>query len=692
MHLWQTIAMSTAMYPHLLSPLKVGALQLKNRVIMGSMHLGVEEQADGLQRMAAFYAERAAGGAALIITGGIAPNSAGRLTADGTVLDTEAAAHQHRTITTAVHNAGGLIAAQLLHAGRYGAHTELVAPSAIQAPISPLTPRQLSANEVADTIADFARAAKLAQLAGYDGVEIMGSEGYLINQFLAPRTNQRTDEWGGSAAKRHRFAVEIVRRVREEVGDNFAIIFRLSMLDLVADGSELAEVLELARKIEAAGADMLGTGIGWHESRVPTIATTVPRGAFTWITDRVARAVTIPVSATNRINTPDLAEKILADTAASAVTLARPFLADPQFVQKASAGRAQHINTCIACNQACLDHVFSGKPASCLVNPRAGRETELVIAPAVKTKQIAVVGAGPAGLSCAVTLAQRGHSVTLFDSDTKIGGQLNIAMQIPGKTEFAETLRYFKTQLAAHGVTVKLGREVSAASLTQGGFDEVVLATGVTPRRPELPGVDLPHVKSYLSVLRDGAPVGRRALILGAGGIGFDTALFLTASDGDSDHDSSSESPEATATFLRDWGVDPEYRAQGALTRPASRSAVPRQVTMLQRSSGKPGARLGKTTGWIHRAELQQRGVQLFGGVEYLAIEEAGLRARIDGKERLLEADTIVLCTGQETNRLLADSLDAAGVKYHLIGGAHTASELDAKRAIRQGTELGAAL
>ncbi|MFJ2160557.1 FAD-dependent oxidoreductase [Streptomyces sp. NPDC087856] len=668
-------------YPHLLNPLDLGFTTLPNRVLMGSMHVGLEEAERGFERMAEFYAARARGGVGLIVTGGIAPNEAGRPYEGGAKLTTEAEAAQHTEITAAVHREGGRIAMQILHFGRYAYHQDLVAPSAVQAPISPFPPRALTDDEVEQTVEDYVRAAELARQAGYDGVEIMGSEGYLINEFIALQTNHRDDRWGGSYENRMRFPVEIVRRVREAVGEDFIIVYRLSMLDLVPGGSTLDEVVMLAKAVEAAGATIINTGIGWHEARIPTIATSVPRGAYTWVTKKLMGAVSIPLVTTNRINTPELAEQLLADGYADMVSMARPMLADPDFVAKAAADRSDAINTCIGCNQACLDHTFSGKITSCLVNPRACHETELVLAPTRLRKRVAVVGAGPAGLACAVSAAGRGHDVTLFDAASEIGGQLNVARQVPGKQEFDETLRYFRTRLAEHEVDVRLNTPVAAGDL--GAYDEVVVATGVSPRTPDIPGVDHPSVVGYLDVLRDRVPVGDRVAILGAGGIGFDVAEFLT--DGG---DKASEDP---ATYFRAWGVDMDYAVPGGLTAP-ERPAPPRSVHLLQRKATKVGAGLGKTTGWIHRTELKHRGVTMVPGVQYDLIDDAGLHVTVDGTSTVLEVDTVVLCTGQDPRRDLYDELTAAGRSVHLIGGADVAAELDAKRAIKQGTEVAAAL
>ncbi|WP_035796740.1 oxidoreductase [Kitasatospora mediocidica] len=684
-------------YPHLLSPLDLGFTTLPNRVLMGSMHVGLEEAPQGFERMAEFYAARARGGVGLIVTGGIAPNEQGKPWSGGAKLTTEEEVAQHATVTAAVHREGSKIAMQILHFGRYAYHAELVAPSALQAPISPFLPHALTEEEIEQTIEDFARTAELAQRAGYDGVEIMGSEGYLINEFIAAPTNLREDRWGGDYRNRIRFPVEIVRRVRERVGADFILIYRLSMLDLIPGGSTLEEVVTLAREIEAAGATIINTGIGWHEARIPTIATSVPRGAWAWVTKKVMGAVSIPLVTSNRINTPELAEQLLADGCADLVSLARPLLADPDFVAKAADGRAAGINTCIGCNQACLDHTFSGLITSCLVNPRACHETELVLMPTRRRKRLAVVGAGPAGLAFAVTAAERGHHVTLFDAADEIGGQLNVARRVPGKEEFDETLRYYRYQLEQHGVEVRLGAAVTAAMLLGSDsdsdsdvdsdfdfdFEEIVLATGVTPRAPGIEGEDHPSVVSYLDVLRDKAEVGPRVAILGAGGIGFDVAEFLTDPG-----DAASLNP---SVFYQQWGIDPEHSTPGGLRKP-ERNRSPRAVHLLQRKTSKVGAGLGKTTGWIHRTELKHRGVTMVAGATYHRIDDDGLHLTVDGERQVLAVDTVVLCTGQEPRRDLYDALLAAGRTPHLIGGADVAAELDAKRAIRQGTELAATL
>jgi 2,4-dienoyl-CoA reductase (NADPH2) len=670
-------------YPNLLKPLDLGFTTLRNRVLMGSMHLGLEEAPNGFARMAAFYAERAAGGVGLIVTGGIAPNDAGRAYMGAAKLTTDEEVEQHKPVTKAVHDAGGKIAMQILHTGRYAFHPALVGPSPIKAPISPMAPHELTTVEIEQTIEDYAHCAAMAQKAGYDGVEVMGSEGYLINQFIAACTNQRADEWGGSYENRMRFPVEIVKRVRERVGANFIIVYRLSMLDLVEGGSSFDEIVKLGVAIEAAGATIINTGIGWHEARIPTIATSVPRAAFAWVTEQMKGKVKIPLVTTNRINTPEVAEKILADGQADMVSMARPLLADAAFVNKAAAGKGDEINTCIGCNQACLDHIFSGKITSCLVNPRACNETEIQIVPTANKKRVAVVGAGPAGLAAATTAAQRGHDVTLFEADKDLGGQFNIAKQVPGKEEFYETLRYFRTQIEITGVKAKYNTRVSADDLVKGGFDEIILATGVSPRTPAIDGVNHPKVLSYLDVLRDKKPVGQTVAVIGAGGIGFDVSEYLT-------HEG--ESPSLNIEkFNEEWGIASTDTHRGGLAQPHQPKPA-RQIYLLQRKSSKVGDGLGKTTGWIHRTSLKNRNVQMLAGVTYNKIDDAGLHITYGGKDQVLPVDNVVLCAGQEPFRELQAGLEAAGVKVTLIGGADVAAELDAKRAIKQGTEVAAAL
>jgi 2,4-dienoyl-CoA reductase (NADPH2) len=670
-------------YPHLLQPLDLGFTQLKNRVIMGSMHTGLEEEKQGFSKLAAFYEERAKGGVALIITGGISPSFRGNLVPFGSQLTWFWQAPKHRLITEAVHRHEGKICMQLLHAGRYGYHPFSQAPSAIQSPITPFKPSAMSGRQVRGTIKDFANSAKLAQKAGYDGVEIMGSEGYLINQFICQRTNQRTDEWGGSFENRSRFALETIRAVRKLCGENFIIIYRLSMLDLVEDGSSYDEVVALAKAVADAGATMINTGIGWHEARVPTIGTMVPRAAFSWITERVKAQVSIPVVATNRINDPQVGEDIIQSGQADLVCMARPFLADPDFVNKAAAGKADEINTCIACNQACLDHVFQNKRASCLVNPRACYETELNFDPAPVRKKIAVVGAGPAGMAFSVYAAQRGHSVTLFDKDSQIGGQFNYAKQIPGKEEFHQTIRYFERMLQLHAVNLQLGQLQSVESLASAGFDEVVLATGIVPRHLDVQGASHPKVLSYLDVLRDHQTVGAKVAIIGAGGIGFDVAEYLT------EPHSLTLQPEA---WLKDWGIDKDYQSRGALLKDSAPEVPARKIYLLQRKNSKVGSGLGKTTGWIHRTSLKKKGVDMLSGAQYIRVDDEGLWVEFEGQQRCLDVDHIVVCAGQEPQRALFAGLQEKGVSVHLIGGADVAAELDAKRAIRQGAELAAKL
>ena len=670
-------------YPHLFAPLNLGHVTLPNRILMGSMHTGLEDKASDYDKLATYFAERARGGVGLMVTGGIAPSIRGWLKPFGGRLSMPWHKPRHRKLTNAVHAEGGLICMQILHAGRYGYHPLSVAPSKIKSPITPFTPSALSSRGVEQTIKDFVRCAKLAQEAGYDGIEVMGSEGYLINQFIAARTNQRSDAWGGDAASRMRLPIEIVRRTREAVGKNFIIIYRLSMLDLVEGGQDWDEIVTLAKAIEAAGASIINTGIGWHEARVPTIVTSVPRGGFAWVTKKLKGEVAIPLITTNRINMPDVAEDILADGAADMVSMARPLLADPEWASKAKAGRGDRINTCIACNQACLDHVFQNKHASCLVNPRACHETELVISPTSKRKRIAVVGAGPAGLACASTLGERGHAVTLIDKAQEIGGQFNYAKQIPGKEEFYETLRYFGHQLSDNGVDVQLGQTADAVSLIAGGYDEVVIATGITPRTISFPGSDDARVFSYLDVLARHVPVGSKVAIIGAGGIGFDVAEFLVEN---------APSPTTdVARWTHEWGVDMQLASRGGLQKPQPESPA-RQIWLLQRSEGRPGGRLNKTSGWVHRATLKAKRVEMLGSVSYERFDEHGLHITVDGAPQVLPVDNVVICAGQEPNRRLADDLIAADIKVHVIGGADVAAELDAKRAIAQGTELASRL
>jgi 2,4-dienoyl-CoA reductase (NADPH2) len=686
----------TSPFPHLLAPLDLGFTTLKNRVLMGSMHTGLEDGRKHFPAMAAYFAERARGGVGLMVTGGFAPNIAGWTKPFAGMLASRGAAKRHQQVTSAVHAEGGKIALQILHTGRYGYHPLCVAPSRIQSPISPFTPFELSAAGIERQIRAFVRCASLAREAGYDGVEIMGSEGYLINQFLVTHTNQRTDDWGGSYANRMRLAIEIVRRTREALGPDFIIIYRLSIIDLIPGGSSWDEVVELAKAIEKAGATIINSGIGWHESRVPTIATSVPRGAFTWVTKKLrtelrAAGLNIPVVTGNRVNMPEVAEQVLADGNADMISMARPFLADPEFVNKAAQGRANEINTCIACNQACLDHAFKNKLASCLVNPRAGHELDLVINFAPAKKRVAVIGAGPAGLAAATTLAGRGHSVDLFDSAAKIGGQFNMAKLVPGKEEFEETLRYFGQRAKLTGVQLHLNTRVDAAHLIAQKYDDVVLATGVKPRNPRIPGQDLPGVLSYIDVLHGQQAVGQRVALIGAGGIGFDVAEYLVTPAG---HSTALDLPE----WLAEWGVADPATVRGGVVRPVS-SPPARQVTLLQRKPGKLGGNLGKTTGWIHRAALKMKNVEMLSAVNYERITQqpGGLglfitfgEKRTDGT--VLEVDTIVLCAGQEPLQELLEPLKAAGINTHLIGGAQEAGELDAKRAIDQGTRLGARL
>ena len=675
-------------YPHLLKPLDLGFTTLPNRTLMGSMHTGLEDVEGGYDRMAAFYAERAAGGAGLIVTGGISPNEAGKVNREGSILMTSEEAAKHKPVTKAVHDAGGKIAMQILHTGRYAYHRGAVAPSEIRAPINAIKPHPLTHDEILQTIEDFANCAALAREGGYDGVEIMGSEGYLLNQFIAKRTNHRTDEWGGSYENRIRFPLEVLKAVRAKVGKDFIIIYRLSMLDLVEGGSTHDEVVELAQKVRDTGVDIINTGIGWHEARIPTIGQVVPRGGFAWVTRKLKEKLPgIPLVTSNRINKPEVAEEILARGDADMVSMARPFLADSHFVKKAAEDRADEINTCIACNQACLDHVFQGKVASCLVNPRACYETEIVIKPVDtgKKKKIAVVGSGPAGMSFSTTAAERGHDVTLYEADNKIGGQLNIAKAIPGKYEFDETIRYFKRQMEITGVKVQLGKKVTAAELIAGNYDEIILATGVHPRIPPIEGVkDNPKVLTYIDVLLHKKPVGQKVAVIGGGGIGFDTSLYLTEID--------EKEVEDPSLFADAWGIDQKIEIEGGLTPNHTLAKPKRQIHMFKRSKGKFGGSLGKTTGWIHRLTLEQRGVEQTPSVTYDKFDDAGLHITVKDEQKTIAVDNVILCAGQISNRDLIGELEAAGKKVHLIGGADEAAELDAFRAISQGTRLAAEL
>lgn len=671
-------------YPHLLAPLDLGFTTLKNRVLMGSMHVGLEEVEGGYDRMAAFYAERAAGGVGLIVTGGISPNDHGVTFHGGSKLDTLEEAEKHKVITQAVHDAGGKIALQILHTGRYSYQAENVAPSAIQAPINPVKPHALTSAEVNKTIADFVNCAKLSQVAGYDGVEIMGSEGYLINEFIAARTNHRDDEWGGSYENRIRFPIEIVKRTRAEVGENFIIIYRLSMLDLVEGGSTLEEVIQLAKEIEKAGATIINTGIGWHEARIPTIATKVPRAAFTWVTKKLKGSVQIPLVTSNRINTPEMAEHVLAQGDADMVSMARPMLADAEFVLKAEQGRSDEINTCIGCNQACLDQIFSMQIATCLVNPRACYETELIFKESAAKKNIAVIGAGPAGLSFATYAADRGHQVTVFDAASQIGGQFNIAKTIPGKEEFYETLRYFKRKIELQpNIKLVLNHTATYEELSAENYDDIVVATGVTPRELTIEGIDHPKVLSYIEVLRERKPVGKKVAIIGAGGIGFDTAEYLSH-----EGESGSLNPQK---FYDEWGIDTSYAHVGGLKQPVLEQSD-REIYLLQRKAKAVGASLGKTTGWIHRTGLKHRDVKMIAGASYDKIDDQGLHITVNDQSTVLEVDHVIICAGQESYTAMYDQLKADGKNVHLIGGAKEAGELDAKRAIRQGAELAATI
>jgi 2,4-dienoyl-CoA reductase (NADPH2) len=674
-------------YSHLFAPLDLGFTTLKNRALMGSMHTGLEDSKSDFEKLAVYFAERAAGGVGLMVTGGIAPNRAGWLAPFAGKLSKSSEVARHQLVTDAVHDNDGKICMQILHSGRYGYHPMCVAPSPVRSPISPFKPRELSASGVDKQIDAFARCAKLAQDAGYDGVEVMGSEGYLINQFIVERTNQRTDQWGGSFENRCRFPLEIVQRVREAVGPDFIVIYRLSMLDLVDGGNTWEEVEMLARKIAAAGATLINTGIGWHEARIPTIGTMVPRAGFSWVTKRLMGKVDVPLITTNRINTPEVADKVIADGHADMVSMARPFLADSHFMAKAAEDRGDRINTCIACNQACLDHTFSKKRASCLVNPRACYETELNYEPTDTRKRVAVVGAGPGGMATAHVAAMRGHDVVLFDRAQELGGQFNMAKRVPGKEEFYETLRYFTNVLADEGVDIRLGTNVDVAMLEEGGFDEVVVSTGVTPRIPGIEGIEHDKVLSYIDVLRHSAKVGKRVAIIGAGGIGFDIAEFLAHEDPDD--------AASTEEFLREWGVDKTYREAGGLHPEGSQHHSARDLYLLQRKDAKLGKGLGKTTGWIHRLAMSGRKVRMIGGVQYKKIDDAGLHISVGETDRLLEVDNVIICAGQESLRSLADDLiDHRGndEHVHVIGGAERAAELDAKYAIREGSLLAAKL
>ncbi|MGE6452003.1 FAD-dependent oxidoreductase [Shewanella baltica] len=666
-------------FPHLLEPLDLGFTQLKNRVLMGSMHTGLEEEKGGFEKLAAFYKERALGGVGLIVTGGISPNLRGRLTPHACQLSFPWQVGKHRVVTQAVHEAGGKICMQILHAGRYGYHPFSQAPSKIKSPITPFTPSAMSSRQVRSTIKDYASSAALAKKAGYDGVEVMGSEGYLINQFVSARTNTRTDEWGGAFEKRAQFPIEIVNAIRAKVGKDFIIIFRLSMLDLVDNGSTWDEVVQLAQWLEQAGVSILNTGIGWHEARVPTIATSVPRGAFAWVTEKLKQSVSVPLIATNRINTPEIGEQIIASGQADMVSMARPFLADPEFVNKAAANTPELINTCIGCNQACLDHTFALKRATCLVNPRACYETEINFLPTANKKRIAVMGAGPAGMAFSVYAAMRGHHVVLFEAKSEVGGQFNLARKIPGKEEFNETIRYFINQINLHKVELRLNTRLDASVLATEKFDEVVIASGVVPRDLVLPGFDDPRVVDYQKVLSGEVTVGNTVALIGAGGIGFDMAHFLC------ERQSSTLNADK---WLQQWGIDKTYQHAGGLTEPHSDNTDHRKVFLLQRKTSKMGKGLGKTTGWIHRLVLKQHDVKMKTGVSYDKFDDAGLHIRVGETAEVLAVDNVVLCAGQESNRTLVDEMKATGLPVHLIGGVDVAAELDAKRAIRQGAEL----
>ncbi|SIQ64215.1 NADPH-dependent 2,4-dienoyl-CoA reductase [Maribacter ulvicola] len=670
-------------YKHIFEPLDLGFTTLKNRILMGSMHTGLEEEKNGFDKIAAYYAERAKGGVGLIVSGGIAPNCQGWTAPFSARMSTNKHARHHRTITDAVHKEGGKICMQILHAGRYGYHPFAVAPSAIKSPISPFKPFKLKKSGIKRTVKDFVNSAKLAQIAGYDGVEIMGSEGYLINQFIVERTNKRTDAYGSNYENRIRLPIELVRQTRLAVGKSFIIIYRLSMLDLVEKGSSWQEVVALGKEIEKAGATIINTGIGWHEARIPTIATSVPRAAFTWVTKKMKEELSIPLITSNRINMPGTAEKVLAEGHADMVSMARPFLADPEWVNKAETNRADEINTCIGCNQACLDHVFERKVASCLVNPRACHETELNYNPTEIKKRIAVVGAGPAGLGASTVAAQRGHEVTLFDAENEIGGQFNLAKQIPGKEEFYETIRYFNKQLELHKVTVKLNTRVTAEDLQNGNFDEVIVATGIKPRTPKIEGVDHPKVLNYIDVLKFKKTVGKRVAVIGAGGIGFDVSEYLA-------HEGESTALNIDA-WLKEWGIDKSLEARSGIENvPSKIHPSPREIFMFKRSKGKFGGKLGKTTGWIHRTTLKKKKVHFINEVQYTKIDDEGLHYLQKGEQKLLAVDNIVICAGQLPFKELLEPLQAKGLKVHIIGGADVAAELDAKRAINQACRLAA--
>ena len=672
-------------YKHIFEPLDLGFTTLKNRILMGSMHTGLEEEKNGFEKIAKYYAERAKGGVGLIVTGGIAPSIQGWTAPFSARMTTKKHARKHKLITDAVHKEGGKICMQILHAGRYGYHPFIAAPSKIKSPITPFKPFKLKQSGIKRTIRDFVNTAKLSQDAGYDGVEIMGSEGYLINEFIAKRTNKRTDNYGGDYENRMRLPIELVKQTREAVGKEFIIIYRLSMLDLVEKGSSWEEVVQLAKEIEKAGATIINTGIGWHEARIPTIATSVPRAAFTWVTQKMKKEVSIPLITSNRINMPETAEKVLAEGHADMISMARPFLADPEWVNKAKAAKDDEINTCIGCNQACLDHVFQQKVASCLVNPRACHETELNYIKTDNKKKIAIVGAGPAGMSAAAVLGERGHDVTLFDADSEIGGQFNIAKQIPGKEEFYETIRYFKKQLEIYNVTVKLNTRVSSDDLVDENFDEIIIATGIKPRMPKIEGIEHAKVLNYLDVLKHKKPVGKRVAVIGAGGIGFDVSEYLV-------HEGESTSQNIDA-WLKEWGIDRTLKSRSGIEGVVAEiEPSPREIFMFKRSKGKFGGKLGKTTGWIHRSILKKKKVQFIGEVQYTKIDDDGLHYIKKDKQEVLKVDNVIICAGQTPFKELITPLEEKGIKVHVIGGADIAAELDAKRAINQGCRLAAEL